>query len=179
LKRLALLLAALLASAPALAHDVLLRATNAAAAATALHALGMMPATQADFSWQCVAGPGCPTGIDPYLQGQTAGIQYFFVIAGGGTGSLMAQTGTTTDQFGNVVPTYAAYDTGFWATCRFNGDLGKFKLPASIVAYRMDGLPLVATGGDGVTTLTDTLNRTAQTPVQPPDAVLLTAPGIM
>jgi hypothetical protein len=29
-----------------------------------------------------------------------------------------------------------------------------------IVAYRMDGLPLVATGGDGVTAITDTLTRT-------------------
>jgi len=179
MKRLALILACLLASAPALAHDVLLRATNASAAAAALHALGMLPTTQADFSWQCAAGPGCPTGIDPYLQGQTAGIQYFFVIAGGGTGSLMVQTGTTTGANGDVVPTYGPYDTGFWATCRFNGDLDKFRLPASIVAYRMDGLLLVATGGDGKTTMTDTLNRTPQTPVQPPDAVLLTAPAVM
>ena len=155
---LALALSFALCSA-AVAHDALLRAGTLAQAKAFLTFLG-----DTDISF-----------ATPYAQGKKGGVDYFLVFAGGGTAKLQQQSGTHVDGFGNTVPTYVNYDSGFWGVIRWQGDLGGFHLPTGIVAYRVDGLAVVASGGDNVTTITDTLNATPQTPIQPPVAVLATA----
>ena len=92
-------------------------------------------------------------------------MDYFLVFAGGGTGKLYSSPGV-------------AYDSGLWGMIRYNGDLTGFKLPAGVVAYQVEGLAVVASGGDGVTTITDTFNATPQTPPQPPAAVVITSTWI-
>jgi len=106
------------------------------------------------------------SGNYPYLQGTSSGgVNWFVVLADGGTGKLYNAG--------------VAYDTGFWATMRWNGDISTLHLPAGLIAYRVNGLAVVATGGDGVATVTDAFNATPQTLTQPTAAVLATAPGIM
>ena len=137
------LLALLLLCTPASAHDALIRAGTLAQAKAFLTFLG-----DTDISL-----------ATPYAQGQLGGVTYFLVFAGGGTGRLHNADGSN-------------YDTGYWAVIRYQGDLGGFKLPTGVVAYIVDGLAVVASGGDGVTTITDTFNQTPTTPTQPPAAVI-------
>ena len=150
MKRLALALGLAFTSAPIAAHDALLRADTLAHAKSFLTFLGYTDTTLAT----------------PYAQGQIGGVTYFLVFAGGGTGMLYTSPG---------VP----YDTGLWGYIRYQGDLGSFRLPVGIEAILVDGKAVVASGGNGATTITDTFDQTPQTAVQPPAAAVATATNIM
>lgn len=144
------LFAALLFGSPAAAHDALLRASNLTAAKSFLTFLGYTDTTLST----------------PYAQGKVGGVTYFLVFAGAGTGNLYTSPG---------VP----YDTGLWGYIRYQGDLGTFRLPSGIQAVLVDGKAVVATGGDGVTTITDTFDAVPTTAIQPPAAAIAAATGIM
>jgi hypothetical protein len=144
------LFVALLIGSPAAAHDALLRASNLANAKSFLAFLGYADQTLST----------------PYAQGKMGGVTYFLVFAGAGNGVLYTSPG---------VP----YDAGLWGYIRYQGDLGTFHLPAGTVAVMVDGKAVVASGGDGLTTITDTFNATPQTPTQPPATAIATATGIM
>jgi hypothetical protein len=70
-------------------------------------------------------------------------------------------------------------------TIRWNGPLSAWVPNAQLVVYDVSGLAVVASGaaagtlGSPATQINDTFNTTAQTPTQPPAAVLLTAPAIL
>lgn len=145
MRTIALLIALLLAS-PTFAHDALLRASSLANAKSFLAFLGYTDQTLST----------------PYAQGQIGGVVYFLVFAGGGNGVLYTSPG---------VP----FDTGMWGFIRYQGDLGTFRLPSGTVAVIVDGKAVVASGGNGTTTITDTFNATPQTPTQPPAAALTSA----
>lgn len=130
--------------------DLLLRASSLATASLGLFQLGLKLASTPTFPWP--AGQ-TGTGNYPYIQGTTAGgIAWFVVICGGGTGQLLNAG--------------VAYDTGFWMSMRWNGLFTAKSLPVSLVAYVVDGV--------AVTSATDTVNASAQTPVQPGKAILET-----
>jgi hypothetical protein len=157
-----LLVTFLLLTQPTLAADLLIRASSQATASLGLFTLGLKVAPTALFPWPTGT---TGTGNYPYLQGGTATGNWIAVIANGGNGALLNAS--------------AAYDTGWWFTLRWNKDISTLHLPASLIAYRINGLPVVASGAVAGASVLDTVNATPTTSTQPPAAVLLTAPSVM
>lgn len=162
LTRFLALILALIVSTPSQAVDLLLRASSQATTSLGLFQLGLKHAATATFPW-----PAGMSGLGnyPFLQGTTSGgVNWFVVIAGGGSGVLYNAG--------------VAYDSGFWMTMRWNGPYTTGFLPASLVAYTASGLSIVASGAVAGVSVADTFNALPQTPAQPSAAVLATATAI-